>query len=139
MANSLSPLERVSDKLTTIHTAIDALFKHTTKAVDIRTQADRTTVMGYGIGPDALPAKGEAMALVHKMPGMADDDYDNADDAKEARGKIAKSVGGFAKAAVKKSAGKIADALQDSTRVFHLLLRQRNIGPPSTAIVPVSL
>ena len=28
MANSLSPLERVSDKLTTIHTAIDTLFKH---------------------------------------------------------------------------------------------------------------
>jgi hypothetical protein len=77
MANSLSPLELVSDRLNTIHTAIDALFKHTTKAVDIRTQADRTTVMGYGIGPDALPAKGNAMALVHKMPGMADDDYDD--------------------------------------------------------------
>ena len=100
MAKLLSPLERVSDKLSTIHTAMDALFKHTTKAVDIRTQADRTTVMGYGIGPNALPAKGEAMALVHKMPGMADDDYDNADEAKEARGKIAKSVSGFAKAAV---------------------------------------
>ena len=44
MAKSLSPLERVADKLTTIHTAMEALFKHTTKAVDIRTQADRTTV-----------------------------------------------------------------------------------------------
>ena len=43
MANTLSPLDRVSEKLTTIHTAIDALFKHTTKAVDIRTQAGRTT------------------------------------------------------------------------------------------------
>jgi len=43
MANSFSPLELVSDRLNTIHTAIDALFKHTTKAVDIRTQAGRTT------------------------------------------------------------------------------------------------
>jgi hypothetical protein len=49
MAKLLSPLERVSDKLSTIHTAMDALFKHTTKAVDIRTQADRTTVMGVNI------------------------------------------------------------------------------------------
>jgi hypothetical protein len=37
MANSLSPLGLVSDRLNTIHTAIDALFKHTTKAVDTRT------------------------------------------------------------------------------------------------------
>ena len=44
MANTLSPLELVSDRLDTIHTAIDALFKHTTKAVDIRTQADRMTI-----------------------------------------------------------------------------------------------
>ena len=43
MAKLLTPLERVSDKLSTIHTAMDALFKHTTKAVDIRTKADRTT------------------------------------------------------------------------------------------------
>ena len=43
MAKSLTPLERVSDKLSTIHTAMEALFKHTTKAVDIRTKADRTT------------------------------------------------------------------------------------------------
>ena len=42
MAKLLTPLERVSDKLSTIHTAMDALFKHTTKAVDIRTKADRT-------------------------------------------------------------------------------------------------
>ena len=44
MAKLLSPLERVSDKLSTIHTAMDALLKHTTKAVDIRTKADRTTI-----------------------------------------------------------------------------------------------
>ena len=43
MAKLISPLERVSDKLSTIHTAMDALFKHTSKAVDIRAQADRTT------------------------------------------------------------------------------------------------
>ena len=43
MANSPSPLELASDRLNTIHTAIDALFKHTTKAVGIPTQADRTT------------------------------------------------------------------------------------------------
>ena len=57
MANSLSPLERVSDKLTTIHTAIDALFKHTTKAVDIRTQADRTIVMGPVLDQMRCPLK----------------------------------------------------------------------------------
>ena len=34
MANSFSPLELVSDRLNTIHTAIDALFKHTTKHLD---------------------------------------------------------------------------------------------------------
>ena len=34
--------------------------------------------------------------------------------AKDARSKIVKSIGGFVKTAVKKSAGKIADALTDS-------------------------
>ena len=53
--------------------------------------------MGSGIGPDALPTKGEVMALVQKMPGVADEDHGNAEDAK--------SVGGFVKTAVKKSAG----------------------------------
>ena len=115
MATTLSPIELVSKRLDSIHTAVDALFNHTNKAVDIRNRADRTTVMGYGIGPDAMPAKGETAALVQKMPGMEDDQYNNADEAKEARGKITKSVGGFVKAAVKRSAGKIADALQDST------------------------
>ena len=43
MANTLSPVELVSDRLESIHKAMDALFKHTNKAVDIRTRADRTT------------------------------------------------------------------------------------------------
>jgi hypothetical protein len=51
MAKSLSPLERVADKLTTIHTAMEALFKHTTKAVDIRTKADRTTLTWPYLAP----------------------------------------------------------------------------------------
>jgi hypothetical protein len=70
--------------------------------------------MGSGIGSDALPAKDEVSALVQSMPGVADDDYDNVADAKEAHSKIVKSIGGFVKTAVKKSAGKIADALHDS-------------------------
>ena len=115
MHKSLSPVERVVDKLTTITTAVEALFKHTNKAISPRDKVKRTTVMGFGTGPDALPAKGEAMALVQKMPGTADEDHDNADDAKEVRGKIAKSVSGCVKTAVKKSAGKISDALHDST------------------------
>jgi hypothetical protein len=48
------------------------------------------------------------------MPGVADDDYDDIADAKEARNKIVKSIGGFVKSAVKRSAAKIADALTDS-------------------------
>ena len=43
MANTLSPIELVSNRLDTIHKAMDELFKHTNKAVDIRTRADRTT------------------------------------------------------------------------------------------------
>ena len=70
--------------------------------------------MGSGTGPDALPAKDEVSALVQSMPGCADDDYADAADAKDARSKIVKSIGGFVKTAVKKSAGKIADALTDS-------------------------
>jgi hypothetical protein len=48
------------------------------------------------------------------MPGVADDDYDDIADAKEARNKIVKSIGGFVKSVVKRSAAKIADALTDS-------------------------
>ena len=48
------------------------------------------------------------------MPGCADDDYADADDANGARIKIVKSIGGFVESAVKKSAAKIADALTDS-------------------------
>ena len=103
MRKSTSPTERVADKLTAITTAVEALFKHTNKAISLRDKVNRTTVLGSGTGPDALPAKGEVLALVQKMPGTADEDYDNADDAKEVRGKIAKSVSGFVKTAVKKS------------------------------------
>ena len=71
--------------------------------------------MGTGTGPDALPAKDDVTALVQNLPGVADDDYDDVADAKEARGKIVKSIGGFVKTVVKKSAGKIADVLHDST------------------------
>ena len=70
---------------------------------------------GPGTGSDALPAKEEVSALVQSMPGVADDDYDDIADAKEARNKIVKSIGGFVKSAVKRSAAKIADALTDST------------------------
>jgi hypothetical protein len=48
------------------------------------------------------------------MPGCADNAHAEAADAKDARSKIVKSIGGFVKTAVKKSAGKIADALNDS-------------------------
>ena len=49
---SLSPVERVADKLTTINTAIaiEALFKHTNKAISIRTKANRTTYY-YRLSP----------------------------------------------------------------------------------------
>ena len=102
------------DALAAIARATDALFKHTTKAVYIQDSTTRTTVMGTGTGSDALPAKEEVSALVQSMPGVADEDYDDVADAKEARNKIVKSVGGFVKSAVKKSAAKIADALTDS-------------------------
>ena len=105
----------MSDILAAISIAADALFKHTTKAISVREKANGATVIGSGTRPDALPAKGEVTALVQKMPGVADEDYDNAEDVKEVRGKIAKSIGGFVKTAVKKSAGKISDALHDST------------------------
>ena len=45
MAKSLSIVERVADKLTTINTAIEALFNHTNKAVSIRMKANRTTTL----------------------------------------------------------------------------------------------
>ena len=106
--------DRVDDALAAIARATDALFKHTTKAVYIQDSTTRTTVMGTGTGSDALPAKEEVSALVQSMPGVADEDYDDIADAKEARNKIVKSVGGFVKSAVKKSAAKIADALTDS-------------------------
>jgi hypothetical protein len=115
MHKTMSPAERVADKLAAISTAAEALFKHTNKAITLRDKANRTTVMGSGTGPDALPAKGDVMALVQKMPGTADEDYDNAEDAKEVRGKIVKSVGGFVKTAVKNAAGEISDALHDTT------------------------
>ena len=73
--------DRVADTLAAISTAAEALFKHTTKVISVREKANHTTVMGAGIGPDALPAKGEIMALDQKMPGVADEDYDNAEDA----------------------------------------------------------
>ena len=43
MAKSLSPVERVADKLTAITTAVEALFKHTNKAISLRNKASRTT------------------------------------------------------------------------------------------------
>ena len=43
MAKSLSRAERVADWLTAINTAVEALFKHTTKAISIRDKATRTT------------------------------------------------------------------------------------------------
>ena len=55
-STTLSPVELVSKRLDSIHTALEALTNHTNKAVNIRNSADRTTVMGYGIGPDAMPA-----------------------------------------------------------------------------------
>ena len=112
-ASSIS--ERVADKLIAINTAAEALFKHTNKAISLRDKVNRTTVVGSGTGPDALPAKGDVMTLVQKMPGTADDDYESAADAKKARSKMAKSIGGFVKSAVKNAAGKISDALHDST------------------------
>ena len=114
MPKSTTSTDRVSDALAAITRAADALFKHTNKAVSIPNSTTRTTVMGRGIGPDALPAKDEVTVLVQSMPGCADDDYADAADAKDARSKIIKSIGGFVKTAVKKSAGKIADALTDS-------------------------
>ena len=44
MANTLSPIELVSNRLDSINTAMDALFKHTTKAIDIDTRTNRTTI-----------------------------------------------------------------------------------------------
>ena len=76
--------DRVNDALAAIARATEALFKHTTKAVDIQNRTTRTTVMGTGTGSDALPAKEEVNALVQSMPGVADDDYDDVADAKEA-------------------------------------------------------
>ena len=97
--------DRVSDALAAITRATEALFKHTTKAVTIQNSTTRTTVMGSGTGSDALPAKDEVSALVQSMPGVADDDYDDVADAKEARNKIVKSIGGFVKSAVKRERG----------------------------------
>ena len=114
MPKSTTSTDRVANALTAITRAADALFKHTSKAVAIQDITTRTTVMGRGTGPDALPAKDEVSALFQSMPGCADDDHADAADAKGARSKIVKSVGGFVKTAVKKSAGKIADALTDS-------------------------
>ena len=114
MPKSTTSTDRVSESLAAITKAADASFKHTTKAVSIRESTTRTTVIGSGTGSDALPAKDEISALVQSMSGVADDDYDDVADAKEARSKIVKSIGGFVKTAVKKSAGKIADALNDS-------------------------
>ena len=113
MPKSSTSTDHVTESLAVITNAADALFKHTTKAVSIRTSTTRTTVMGPGTGSDALPAKDEVSALVQSMPDVVDDDYDDIADAKEARNKIVKSIGGFVKTAVKKSAGKIADALHD--------------------------
>ena len=44
-STTLSPIELVSKRLDSIHTAVDALFNHTNKAVDIRNRADRTTTI----------------------------------------------------------------------------------------------
>ena len=43
MANTLSPIELVSNRLDSINTAMDALFKHTNKAISLRDKATRTT------------------------------------------------------------------------------------------------
>jgi hypothetical protein len=43
MAKSLSPAERVADRLTAMNTAVEALSKHTNKAVSLRDKATRTT------------------------------------------------------------------------------------------------
>ena len=107
MPKSTTSTDRVSDALAAITRMPDALFKHTSKAISIQNSTTRTTVMGRGTGPDALPAKDEVSALVQSMPGCADDDYADAADAKGARSKIVKSIGGFVKTAVKKSAGKL--------------------------------
>ena len=115
MFKSMSPAERVAGMLADISTAVEVLFKHANKAISLRDKANRTTVMGSGTGPDALPAKGDVIALVQKMPGTADEDYDDVEDAKELRGTIVKSIGGFMKTVVKKATGKISDALHDST------------------------
>ena len=64
MLKSTALADRVADMLAAISTAAEALFKHIPKAISVREKANRTTVMGSGIGPDALPAKGEVMALV---------------------------------------------------------------------------
>ena len=106
MLKTMSPAQRVAGMLADISTAVEALFKHTNKVVTLRDKANRTIVVGSGIGPDALPAKGDVMALIQKMPGTADEVYENAEDAKKVR-KIVKPVGGFVKTAVKKAAGKI--------------------------------
>ena len=82
----------MAESLAAITKAADALFKHTIKAVSVRTSTTRTTVMGSGTGSDALPAKDEVSALVQNMPGVADEDYDDIADAKEARNKIVKSL-----------------------------------------------
>ena len=83
MPKSTTSTDRVSDALAAITRTADALFKHTNKAVSIQNSTTRTTVMGRGIGPDALPAKDEVSALVQSMPGCADDDYADAADAKD--------------------------------------------------------
>ena len=114
MPKSTTSTDCVSDALAAITRAADALFKHTNKVVSIQKSTTRTTVMGSGTGSDALPAKDEICALVQSMPGVTDNDYAEVADAKDARSKIVKSIGGFVKTAVKKSAGKIADALHDS-------------------------
>ena len=93
MSKSHPSADAVTDALAAITRAADALFKHTTKAISLDESTTRTTVMGPGTGPDALPAKGEVSTLVQNFPGCADDDYDDAADAKDARGKIIKSIG----------------------------------------------
>ena len=83
MPKSTSSTDRVSESLAAITRAAEALFRHTTKAVSIRESTTRATVMGSGIGSDALPAKDEVNALVKSMPGVADDDYDDIADARK--------------------------------------------------------
>ena len=92
MPKSTTSTDRVAESLAAITKAADALFKHTTKTVSIITSTTRTTIMRFGTGSDALPAKDEVSALVQSMPGVADDNYDDVVDAKEARNKIAKSI-----------------------------------------------